>query len=57
MNEDCQTLVDASKEWLAARTAAIKDVSPQTFDRLARAEGALAKATRDSIDHSGRSQP
>ena len=35
------TLLEASREWYAARRAAMKNVCPETFDRLAKAESAL----------------
>lgn len=43
-NETATALMPAAKEWIDARAAAMQDVTPQTFDRLARAESALAKA-------------
>lgn len=36
----------AAREWAEARTATIANVTPTTFDRLARAEAALMAAVK-----------
>jgi hypothetical protein len=47
-DQPIQRVIDAAKEWRAARAAAIADISlPGTWDRLANAEATLSAAVAE----------